>query len=91
VAVVGVVVVGVEEDMVTDEGKVDGKEMYPCREVESDGDHSEFTLLVPNFDVVLVGPSYVSRRWVRGSLEVVVAGRLEVGAEDGLGVMDRRA
>ena len=36
VAVVDVVVVGVEEDMVTDEGKEDGKEAYPCREVESE-------------------------------------------------------
>ena len=35
-AVVGAVVVGVEEDMVTDEGKEDGKEAYPCREVESE-------------------------------------------------------
>jgi hypothetical protein len=34
VVVVGVVVVGVEEDMATDEGKEDGKETYPCREVE---------------------------------------------------------
>ena len=35
VAVVDVVVVGVEEDLVTDAGKEDGKETYPCREVES--------------------------------------------------------
>ena len=36
VVVVDVVVVGVENDMVTDEGKEDGKETYPCREVESE-------------------------------------------------------
>jgi len=37
VAVVGVVVVvGVEEDMVTDERKEDGKETYLYREVESE-------------------------------------------------------
>jgi len=36
VAVVDVVVVGVEEDLVTDAGKEDGKETYPCREVESE-------------------------------------------------------
>ena len=55
------------------------------------GDHSEVTFPVPDFDTVPIGPSgCVSRGWVRGSLEVAVAGRLEVGAEDGLGVVDRR-
>ena len=55
------------------------------------GDHSEFTFMVPDFDAVPVGPrGYRSCRWARGSLEVAVAGRLEVGAEDGLGVVDRR-
>ena len=36
VAVVDVVVVGVEEDLVTDAGKEDGKVTYPCQEVESE-------------------------------------------------------
>ena len=36
VAEVDVVVMGVEEDLVTDAVKKDGKEMYPCREVESE-------------------------------------------------------
>ena len=53
------------------------------------GNHSEFTFPVPDFDAVPVGPSgCISRRWAWGSLEVAVAGRLEVGAEDGLGFMD---
>jgi hypothetical protein len=56
------------------------------------GSHSEFTFPVPDFDAVPVGQSGCrSRRWAQGSLEVIEADELEVGSDDGLGVVDRRA
>lgn len=54
------------------------------------GDHSECTFPVPDVDTVLIGLSGCgSHRWAWGSLEVAKAGKLEVGSDDRLGVVDR--
>ena len=53
------------------------------------GDHSKFTRLVPLIDAVPTGRFGCEfSRGMPGSLEVAVYGRLEVGGEDGFGVVE---